>query len=380
MSFSLVVPRLTLIGLAVVVAVVLIGGVAYIYLPQAVITVFPRETQQPTTQDIMLSSKVTSPDFVHFTLPTRVVEKTIEESQEFTRSGTTTEESFARGDVVFTNEQDEEQALLPKTNLRHEATGVGFLTNDAVRIPPKGTLRVGITAKEKGTRGEVQPGKFIVEKLPEALQALVFAMSTQPTSGGLAVDSPLTEKELKDAQTAVHTKAEERLMGELTAEAKGATIRRDLIKIEPEEEKASADVGSTAYTFRATSRLRGRAFVVDENDLLSLSVLALRSTKNPEQEFVSYEPASFSVTLNRLDFERGEARITTTVTGKYAAKIGPTIFDTAKLAGRTPAEVEDYFHQFPSVGKVEVKLSPFWVKSVPARTSAVKIAVGSEKR
>lgn len=370
-------PRLLLV---VGIIVLLLGAffVAFFFLPSARVVVRPVWREKTAEQSILLSVATTEPDFKKFILPAQVVEAEAEAQQTITREGGAATPGKATGVVRLVNKQAEEQPLLPKSHLRHEATGVFFLTDTAVRIPPQGELMVAVTAKEEGVSGNVPAGKFIVDKLPSSLQAVVYGESSTPFSGGEVFDTPLSADELQAAQERSVQEAQERARGELDSKAGGADIRDDLISETIEEKTASVAPGSRAASYSVSARVRQRAFVVDDTALLSLTLLALQASPGPDEEFVEYVPESFSATIVRADFERGEARVTGRLTGSFAQKTESKIFETKSLAGRTPAEVTEYFKQFPSVASVEIHLSPFWAKSLPARPGAVEVEVGKK--
>ncbi|HLD26061.1 MAG TPA: hypothetical protein VJC05_03395, partial [Candidatus Andersenbacteria bacterium] len=151
--------------------------------------------------------------------------------------------------------------------------------------------------------------------------------------------------------------------------------RADLTRLETQAEEVSAEAGSKTKEFSIRIQARGRAFQVSDNDLLSLTLLALRSNVDPNEEFISYQPDSFQLDVARVDFERGEARVVGKLTGTYAAKVGPTVLRSDNLAGLSADEVRAHFAGFSEVGEVNVTFSPFWVRSVPARSEAVEIVL-----
>jgi hypothetical protein len=348
---------------------------AYLYLPAATITLAAKSQQREVTQDIFLSSHAEAADFAKFVLPARVVDRTIEETKRVERKGISQTEDFAKGSIVLINNRDEDQPLLPKTHLKHQETGRYFLTDTPVTIPPRASVAMTITAKDKGEAGNVPPGRFIIDRLPADLQSDVYGESSQELSGGISVDTPLTEDEIAQAREVLTQELLPRLKGELTADAGGAALRDDLVVIGTEEEKVSVPVGSRARDFTITLKVRGRAFTVDENDLLSLTLLALRTNHSADEEFVSYDPDSFRLQNVRADFERGEARVAGILRGTFAAKVGPTLLRAENLAGLSADEVRERFITNPAVGSVEVAFSPFWVRSVPGRPEAVNIVI-----
>lgn len=359
----------------------LVGGglVAFVYLPKATIIIHPATTSRVKEQEIILSAAAKEPDFVRFILPGQAITKEIEVSKDVVRTGAVTHDDFAKGHVTLHNDQTEPQSLLPKTNLRHEASGVFFLTDSPVKIPPQSTVTVGVTAKEAGAAGNVPAGKFVVDKLPPALQKFVYGVSALPFGGGTVVETPLTQDEITKAQKGLEDEAKTEAMAQLTAAAAGKPIRPDLLFTQIIGQASSEQPGSLASAYTVTVKFSASAFLVDDNDLLGLTLLALRSNLGPDEEFVAYDPRSFQASLVATDPARGQAKIKGKLTGTYAQKISPNAIQTTTLAGLKPAEVEEELKKFPGIGKVEVKLSPFWVKTVPARTGAVTTVVENKK-
>lgn len=348
---------------------------AYAYWPQAVIKISAREMQRVVTQEITLSTHTTEPDFSKFVLPARVIEASVDERRMVERAGAKTSDDFARGRIVLINNLDEPQELLPKSHLRHEEAGTFFLTDTPVTIPPRNKVAMTITAKDRGAAGNVSPGTFIIDRLPESIKSEVYGESSEALTGGVVVESPLTEEEIQQARESFLGELSERVRGQMTAASGGAPLRADLTRLETQAEEVSAEAGSKTKEFSIRIQARGRAFQVSDNDLLSLTLLALRSNVDPNEEFISYQPDSFQLDVARVDFERGEARVVGKLTGTYAAKVGPTVLRSDNLAGLSADEVRAHFAGFSEVGEVNVTFSPFWVRSVPARSEAVEIVL-----
>ncbi len=363
---------------SLVVAAVIGGSVSFVYLQSATITITPRSETKTANQTIIISAAATSPDFVMFKIPATIITAAAAKEKTFTRGNEATFADNARGHVTLYNQQDTEQQLLPNTHLRHEATGIFFLTDTGVSIPPRGTIGLTVTAEAKGSSGNVASGRFIIDKLPPYLQPKIYGESDQAFSGGLAVSTPVSQEEIDQAKQELMNSLNEQLLSDLTEQASGRPLNPTLVDYQETEANVSAPIGSRASEFRISLKAQGQAFIVDDNDLLGLTLLKLRSLSGPEQEFLEYDPRSFQTTMIKRDFEHQEAIIESSLTGTFSSKISPTAFSSSNLAGLTPAEVQERLAPMPGVGQVSVKLSPFWVRSIPSRRGAVKIAVGSE--
>ncbi len=363
---------------AIFLLLVAVGALlAFVYLPHATITISPAVNAREVKREILLSQSAKEPDFTHFVLPAKVAQKEVTAQQTIQREGVQQHDDFARGTVILHNEQTEEQSLLPKSHLRHEATGVFFLTDSPVRIPPQGTTSVSVTAKEKGASGNVAAGKFIVDKLPASVQSVVYGTSDLAFSGGTVVDTPLTQSEIDAAKQKIVEQAKTQALGELTSLAGGASIRPELLTVQTKQEDVSAAAGSNASSYTIKTVVQAAGFVVDDNDLLGLTLLALRNQPQGDEQFISYDPKSFSVSIVAADFGRGEARVQGKLTGQFTQKLPPAVADAKPLVGLSSSEVQERLKQFPGVGSVEVAFSPFWVTSVPARPSAIQVIVKS---
>ncbi len=372
---QLLLPRRFVLLSSVVFPAIIAGGLSYVYLPRARIEIIPKTSTRTVSQDILLSASAEEPDYARYILPAKVLKEEVEIKETFHRKSQEEFDGLAHGEVTFHNHQAEEQKLLPKTHLKHEASGAVFLTDEAVAIPPRGATRVTVTAEKKGPSGNVAAGRLVVEKLPASLQKIVYAESDHQFSGGVAVKTPLSETELAQAKQAAAERARQRLRGQLTAAAGGAAIRPDLIAYEEDTLKASVQPGSQDKTYAVTARISAQALVVDENDLLSLTLLSLRQSSEVQEEFEKYDSQSFAVSIKRGDFKRGEAVVVGRLTGTFAMKVSPTAFSGSNLAGLSKNEVRERLRGLSGVGDVTVSFSPFWVNAIPAREEAVEITV-----
>lgn len=361
----------------------LVGGFVFFIVttlfPRASIVVHPKTSEQKLTKDIILSSKTTTPDYVRFTLPATILEENLEVSAVFENAGGTPTQDFSRGSITFTNTQDQEQRLLPKTQMRHVDSNIIFLTDTPVTIPAKGNLTVSVTAKEKGPAGDVSPGKFVIEKFSKSLQEAVPAQSETAFSGGESSDSEISQDAIDAAQKKVLEQAKSDALAKLTSKAGGASIRPDLINTEVLSQHVSASKGSRALRYTAQANVKARAFVVSTHDIISLMTLALRASTALDEEFLSYNASSFTLAIAQADWLSGQARVSASLTGTYAKKISAGELTADNLPGLSEKEIIEHFAASPNVGSVDVALSPFWVKSAPSKKNQIDVRIESGK-
>lgn len=363
--------RLVVIG----VVMASIGLTCVSVLPSATITVRAKQDVRVIKKDILLSSTITTPDYIHFILPAHLVSQTATANKTFTQPSTQITQANSVGTVTFTNKQSTEQRLLPKTHLRYEKTGVMFTTNSPVTIPANGTVNAEVTAEGKGTSGDVAPGKFLVDKFSSGLQQVVYAESISQFSGGELGGHALTQSDVDTAKKETLDQATAEAISKLQQQANGVEIKKELLTIETKNHSVSAEVGSKVAVYSSHAEVEAKGFVVDSHDIISLMTLALRAQTSSDEEFASFDPASFTLSISQTDWAKGQARISASLTGTYAKKIGTTELSTNNLAGLSKAELESHFTAIPSIGSIDVTFWPFWVKSTPSRPNQITIKV-----
>ncbi|OGY37559.1 MAG: hypothetical protein A3E36_04830 [Candidatus Andersenbacteria bacterium RIFCSPHIGHO2_12_FULL_45_11b] len=368
-------PKKSISLVVIILVIAVIGIVLTTALPHTTITVRPKVDQRKISKDIILSSKTTTPDYVHYALPAKIISQEGHAEQSFTQSDGDVTQGNSKGTVTFTNTQDTEQRLLPKTHLRYEPTGVMFLTDNPVIIPPNGTVDAPVAAKETGKAGDVPPGKFLVDKFSPGLQKAVYAESKSQFSGGELGAHAISQEDIDKAKQTVLEAAKQKALDAIKKEAGNAEVRSDLLSVTPEHNDASVQAGSKAVSYTASATVQAKEFIVDSHDIISLMTLALRAEVAPDEEFISYDPASFSLAITQTDWNTGQARISASLTGTYGKKIGSSELSEDNLAGLGKQELANHFKNFPSIGDVDIKFWPFWVTSAPSRPNQINIEV-----
>ncbi|HSX25127.1 MAG TPA: baseplate J/gp47 family protein [Candidatus Andersenbacteria bacterium] len=368
-------PQRSISLILIVLIIGIVGVVLMSRLPNATITIHPKIVQRKVSKDIILSSKATTPDYIHYVLPANIITQEGHAQQTFTQPAGQVTQGNSKGTVTFTNSQDTEQRLLPKTHLKYEQTGVMFLTDNPVIIPPNGTVDATVTAEQQGTSGDVAPGKFLIDKFSPGLQKVVYAESKSPFSGGEVGSAAIAQQDIDTAKQTVLDAAKQQALDAIKKAANGADVRSDLLSVNTENNDASVQAGSKAVSYTASAAVQAREFIVDSHDIISLMTLALRADVAPDEEFISYDPASFSLTISQTDWNTGQARIAASLTGTYGKKIGSEELSEDNLFGLSKQELISHFSSFPTIGTIDIHFWPFWVTSTPSRPNQINIEV-----
>ncbi|MEO6077410.1 MAG: baseplate J/gp47 family protein [Candidatus Andersenbacteria bacterium] len=374
MAFELFLPKKSITLIVVLLVIAGIGIVLGTSLPHATITVHAKVSERKVTKDIVLSSKSTTPDYIHYSLPAHIITKEGHAQKTYTAGGGDISQGNSTGTVTFTNKQDTEQRLLPHTHLKY-SDGTMFTTDEPVIIPPNSTVEEKVTAEQQGKSGDVAPGHFVIDKFSTGLQKVVFADSTSPFSGGEVGAKAISQEDIDTAKKEVLDTATQQALDAITKEANGADVRKDLLTTTTENNDASVSAGSHAASYTASATVQAKEFIVDTHDIVSLMTLALRADVAPDEEFQSYNPESFILSISQTDWAAGQAKISATLTGTYTKKIGTSELATSNLAGLSKQELTNHFQAFPSIGDIDIKFWPFWVQSTPSKPNQINVEV-----
>lgn len=186
-------------------------------LPSARITLQPWVSALgPIEVDVMALPSVSQPDVERGQIPAVTLPIPLDVSGTFTASGSTTIETRADGEVVFSSpEQPNEQAIPAGTRVKTPA-GVEFQTTEAVTLPPTAAdpaeVTAAVEAVRSGEEGNVPPGAISVVSSLEGQG--ISVRNPAATSGGRFEERPQVTAEDYDAAA---VDLQNRLAGALVA-------------------------------------------------------------------------------------------------------------------------------------------------------------------
>lgn len=284
-------------------------------------------------------------------------------------------EKPATGKVTIHNELDHDQPLVSTTRLLSEG-GIIFRTKDRVNVPSQGKVDVEVYADEPGPDGEIGPSRFTLPGLWEQWQDKIYAESSEPMTGGYGETDYISEKTIQ--------KGKEQAIAALTDEGKtkianqldnDETVLDDAVKVDILSEKASVEPDSFASEFSVTAEIRLTAVVFNEKDLYNLAEKKLRESVPEDLEIRNLSPDRLSYSLEVYDLDKKTATIITHLEADTVSKVDADIYDKQKLIGRTEEEIRDYLEREQDVGKIEVKFSPSWLKTVPSNENKIELII-----
>jgi hypothetical protein len=135
----------------------------------------------------------------------------------------------------------------------------------------------------------------------------------------------------------------------------------------------SPNAGDVADNVTVTENVTYTMFGVKKDDINTLLDNAIKDQVDSNKQTILDNGLS-RITYNVENLTPTSAKMT----GSTTAYVGPdldTAVITREAAGQKPGAVKDKLRTNPDVTDVQVKLSPFWVSSVPTKESKIKVII-----
>jgi Baseplate J-like protein len=243
--------------LAAVVGVFLLG-----VLPVMRVTVTAQTIPQHRDIDIVIDPSAKQADVDRRIIPGEVLQQRVEVVASAPATGTKrVGRDRARGEVVFLS-QNPQPIVLPRGTTLVANNGQRFQTDLDVQIPAfsSGLARVGITAADPGTAGNVEARQITRVELPppppgaQPIQNLT-ARNDRPTTGGTDRDGRVvTTDDLAKLRDQLQSRAREQALAELYARAGSErSLVQPSVRLRPEGE--SFEPGVDAESEQVNGRL-----------------------------------------------------------------------------------------------------------------------------
>ena len=263
---------LSFVGLIVVAAAAVLG----VY-PHMQVTLVPQTRSVSHSVDITVDPDASAADATNATLPGTLLTQTVDVSASLPiPSDRTIGQDKAHGEVVVISQRPDQFTLAKGATVRVDG-GAKFVTDQDLNLPPRVPVRVGITAVEPGTVGNVGPGEISVFDGSDLDQLEV--RNQRPTTGGTDRQAKVvTDDDRRALQDKLQKDARDKAFAQLQQKAGSEQTLPDMsVTVQPSNQTFDHNVGDETdqLTGRLTANVSGTVFPnLAYNDLVG-KVLAL---------------------------------------------------------------------------------------------------------
>lgn len=388
--------RLLLVGGGVaLIALIIFLIIAMTVLPAATINIKTDATNVNAALNLNLSTTAKTVDTSSNTLPAKLVQQAKTYTQQAATTGTKNEGDAATGTVVFYN-CNKDDLIFGQNETIPKGTGITnggrtYITKESVSVPPShfqsngsckndaASGQVDIAAQSPGssynTNNNVSFSVAYSDPTPDTNGNTHTFSASGSASGGTDNNvQVVSQSDIDNAKGKINTDdptVKQALQTQLQQDnyyAVAATFSAGTPTV-----TTSSNVGDAASTVTVTEAVTYTMFGVQENDLKTLVDNNVKGQiDTSKQSILSEGLENASFTVQSQDANSAQVSMTT------VAEAGPQI-DTNVLKnqvkGLKSADVKALLQNDPDVTDVSVKFSPFWVSSVPKKTSKITINI-----
>lgn len=355
----------------VIIAVVLVGIILYFSASKAVIKITPKVT--PIQTDFV-ADVVTDGGTIDKALQGVLFEKEVEGALEGDSTGSKVLSGGTIGKVTLINKRPESQTLVKTTRL---LTADGFLLrlSDRVVVPANGEIEVNVYADAPNAFQELAPTKFTIPGLWEGLQSSIYGESRaaiKSTGESIKVVKAVDIARTKDKLTEeLYNKA----IQDFNSQLPSKNFTTIVVAKKVIDEKVSVETETAVDKFIVNLKLNVILVALNQDEIIKMAGERLRSVVPQNQELLNLNVNNFSYKVQSFDEAKKTVNVKVHVEGDSVIASNHEIFNKEKLSGLSPKGLELYLSNFDEIEKVEVELSPFWVKNIPKLQDHIIITI-----
>jgi hypothetical protein len=300
-------------------------------------------------------------------------------SKTYNPVGTKTIEGTSHGMITIFNKTDQALALIPKTRFL-TASGTLFRLPKRVDVPAGSQVDAEVFADQPGGASDIGPSQFVLPALASGVQSSVYAVSSQPMSGGSKQVGVISAEDITAAQTDFAEKVKE----EFLARGVGANLPANLkiiVGVQSTNSAADHRAGEEAasFTVTGTSTLLVVTYHTDDVQRLLEQEIRNRVQKDSIKVLsVSAEGPVVNVVSN--DSAAKTAQLVITEDATVTLDEGSSHLSPENFVGKTKADIESYVNALQYVAGTEVKFSPqFLMRTAPSLSDKIKVIVKNIK-
>ncbi len=339
----------------------------------------------PQTDDINYETKLTvdrtfeNSDFGNKIVPGKIFETEKTFSEEFSSSGKVLKK--AEGIIRLYNAYTTQPELWQVETRFMSSEGKLFKSKDKISVPgaeiKNGKILptfvdVPVIAAEAGADYNIGPSHFsIVAYRGTPRYTKFYGESSQPMTGGGEV--PQVKKEdLENGEKILSEKAKREIKEVLKSKIPPEYIvLDDVLETKILEKFSLAEAGKEMEKFNFQVKVKGTAISFKNEDLKSFAKEFILSQVG-KGKLIYLESLKMDYSPQNPNFESGKFQLSLT----FAAKIYPEIDISALkkgIAGKTSTEAKIVMENYLQINRVDIRLSPFWLKNIPEDINKIEI-------
>lgn len=242
-------------------------------------------------------------------LLTRVIETDVEASGTYVATGQgTAAEGKASGVITVTNDTDKDYSFVPTTRFLSKE-GVLFRLIAQSPIPAHGTAKVNVAADKPGPSGDIGPTTFTIPGLGAALADKVYGRSESAMTGGAGSSTGIALEDLIKAKAELAEKLKTEALNNFKVMVNdGEALLPELLTSQDIELTAPAE-GASAKNFTMTYKLKYRALLIPEKDVLPLLETIMGASLPAGKTATSFTLGTPLYVVQAYDTQAGRAEI-----------------------------------------------------------------------
>ena len=360
---------------------------AYFFIEsRAEVEIWPKTKMENFKAEIRVDTSIKKINLADSILPGEIIEAESFISQEFVSSGKSTQEGMAQGTIqIYNAYSTSPQSLIAKTRFV-SADGKLFRIPNRIVIPGAhyekgnlvpGTIDATVEASETGEEYNIGPTTFSIPGFAgTALYTSFYGKSFSAMEGGFKREvSQITKEDLDNAQEILTERALEEsrfsLEEKLTPDQ---VFLESLVTKEIVETSPLATAGQDLESFVFQVRGKSEVLTFKKSDLESF-VKDYILTKIPTGNKLEEESLAIEYSLKEANLSKGEVVLELDIQAKTYSLPDKELLKKNILGKNYSIVSKEILAKYPEISKVQVRLSPFWIKNIPQNEERVEVDI-----
>lgn len=368
------------------------GILGFIFLPEAWIKVAMRTEATARDFEIRVSENQIEPDSVALAIPGKVLEREVEGTKTYPATGSKNVGKTASGFVTIYNFSKTTLILKAQTTVLSANGKRYFFTQDVGNIRP--TAFIGLTNQEIDPTSLVPPVPVKAEGPGEAYNLpvgtrleieneafgsqpqVLYAVVAENISGGTTKEvKVLTAGDVTSAFADLEEELVDKARQELAAGKKELRLLDNAAAVEIVEQASSHEPGAESQEFSVASKIRLKALVYSENDVLSVVITRIKRLLPENKVLKEGSGGELQSSFLAVNFDEGTGVLKNHFEGKLTYQVDSEDL-LRKIRGKRVEEIREVLLSRPEIAEVTIKFYPFWVRKAPSIAKKIHLEIG----